>query len=165
MDELDQKQNQSNNNVRDALDERARKMEHHLSALRRELTSMVPPVKETIIKHPIGTTTTVLGVGVVLGYLLAGGRRRGGRSNGTLMDAVLAPVIESVKKRVSDGETSEEAVRGALSAHLAPQQTHGSLNELVKLLLPIGVEMGLKALDINGKAGEAENPAEKDLSS
>ncbi len=146
MDKIDQKKRRTSSDVRAALDDRARQIEQHLSALRREVTGMVPPVKDLIVKHPIGSACTVLGIGIALGYLIGGGRREGSSGDGALLDAVLAPVIESVKERLGQGETSEEAVRGALRTYVAPQRT-STLNELFRLLLPVAVEMSLKALD------------------
>lgn len=150
MEQTDQKKKRTSDTVRDALDERAHQIEKHLSALRRELTGMVPPVKDLIEKHPIGTACTVLGVGVVLGYLIGSGRRSGGVADSTILDAALAPVVASVKERLSKGESSEEAVRGALRTYVAPQRP-SAFNELVRLLLPMAVEMSLKALDKDGE--------------
>lgn len=149
MDKMDQKKKRTSSDVRAALDERAHQIEQHLSALRREVSGMVPPVKDIIVKHPIGSACAVLGAGVVLGYLIGGGRREGNSSDGALLDAVLAPVVESIKERLNNGDTSEEAVRGALRTYVAPQRA-SALNELFRLLLPMAVEMSLKALDKDG---------------
>ena len=154
MDKMDQKKKRTSSDVRAALDERAHQIEQHLGALRREVRGMVPPVKDIIVKHPIGSACAVLGAGVVLGYLIGGGRREGSSGDGALLDAVLAPVIESIKERLSNGETSEEAVRGTLRTYVAPQRT-SALNELFRLLLPMAVEMSLKALDKDGKEEES----------
>ena len=151
---MDQKKKRTSSDVRAALDERAHQIEQHLGALRREVRGMVPPVKDIIVKHPIGSACAVLGAGVVLGYLIGGGRREGSSGDGALLDAVLAPVIESIKERLSNGETSEEAVRGTLRTYVAPQRT-SALNELFRLLLPMAVEMSLKALDKDGKEEES----------
>ncbi len=154
MDEKEQKQNRPSDGVREALNDRARKMEEHMGALRNELTNMIPPVKELIVKYPISTASITLGAGVVVGYLMASGKRKGGNGDHELLDAALGPVVERIRERLDNGETSEEAVRGALMAHLDPPQRKSSLNELIKLLIPIGVEMGLKALEKNGKETE-----------
>ncbi len=151
---MDQKKKRTSSDVRAALDDRAHQIEQHLGALRREVRGMVPPVKDIIVKHPIGSACAVLGAGVVLGYLIGGGRREGSSGDGALLDAVLAPVVESIKERLSNGETSEEAVRGALRTYVAPQRT-SALNELFRLLLPMAVEMSLKALDKDGKEEES----------
>ncbi len=154
MDKMDQKKKRTSSDVRAALDERAHQIEQHLGALRREVSGMVPPIKDIIAKHPIGSACAVLGAGVVLGYLIGGGRREGSSGDGALLDAVLAPVVESVKERLNSGETSEEAVRGALRTYVAPQRT-SALNELFRLLLPMAVEMSLKALDKDGAEEES----------
>ncbi len=154
MDENKQKQNRPSDGVREALDDRARKMEKHMSALRSELTNMIPPVKEIIVKYPISTASITLGAGVVVGYLIAGGKRKGGLGDNQLLDAALGPMVELIRERLNNGESSEEAVRGALKSHLDLPQRTSSLNELVKLLVPIGIEMGLKALDKNGRENE-----------
>lgn len=149
MDKLNQNQSQTSDEVREALNDHARQIEEHLGALRNELTDMVSPVKEFIGRHPIGSACTALGVGVVLGHLIAGGRRAGASAlDRTLLDEELIPLIDSVKERLNHGESSEEAVRGAIRAHVAvPSRASGGLNELFRLLLPVAVEMGLKAFD------------------
>lgn len=152
---MDQKKKRTSSDVRAALDDRAHQIEQHLGALRREVSGMVPPVKDIIVKHPIGSACAVLGAGVVLGYLIGGGRREGNSGDGALLDAVLAPVVESIKERLNNGETSEEAVRGALRTYVAPQQQTSALNELFRLLLPMAVEMSLKALDKDGAEEES----------
>ena len=154
MDKMDQKKKRTSSDVRAALDDRAHQIEKHLGALRREVSGMVPPVKDIIVKHPIGSACAVLGAGVVLGYLIGGGRREGGSSDGALLDAVLAPVVESIKERLNNGESSEEAVRGALRTYVVPQRA-SALNELFRLLLPMAVEMSLKALDKDGEEEES----------
>ncbi|MCY3630679.1 MAG: hypothetical protein F4065_11400 [Rhodothermaceae bacterium] len=151
---MDQKKKRTSSDVRAALDDRAHQIEKHLGALRREVSGMVPPVKDIIVKHPIGSACAVLGAGVVLGYLIGGGRREGGSGDGALLDAVLAPVVESIKERLNNGETSEEAVRGALRTYVVPQRA-SALNELFRLLLPMAVEMSLKALDKDGEEEES----------
>jgi len=73
---MDEKnQNQANSDHREVLDERMRKIEEYLTSLRRELGTLTPPVKDFIVKHPIGSLSTILGVGVVIGYLIRGNRR------------------------------------------------------------------------------------------
>ncbi|MCY4159186.1 MAG: hypothetical protein OXE92_09500 [Bacteroidetes bacterium] len=71
----EQNQNQVNSNTREAVDESLRKIEEYAANFRRELENVVPPVKEFIVKHPLGSLSTILGVGVVVGYLIGSSRR------------------------------------------------------------------------------------------
>ena len=157
MDKSNQSQSQTSDEVRDALNEHARQIEEHLGALRSELTGIVSPVKEFIARHPVSSTCAALGVGVVLGHLIGGGRRGAGGSalDRTLLDEELIPLIDGVKERLNRGESSEEAVRGAIQAHVVvPQRASGGLHELFRLLLPVAVEMGLKAFDTDEQPKE-----------
>ncbi len=80
MTDTNQIQEQANEEARRALDERMKKMEEYMGILRRELDNLVPPVKEFITKHPIGSISAILGVGVALGYLIGGSQNRSSRS-------------------------------------------------------------------------------------
>ena len=126
---------------------------------------MVPPVQETIVKHPIGSVSVALGVGVVLGCLLAGSQRKRNPGENELLDAALAPVVQSVKRKLHGEESTEnkEIQGGTVGVNTevgqtylnqAPERGRGALGELVSLLLPIGVEAGLKALRKNAKSDE-----------
>ncbi len=156
-----QKKKRTSSDVRAALDERAQQIEKHLSALRREVTNMVPPVKDIIVKHPIGSACAVLGAGVVLGYLIGGSRREGTSGDSALLDAVLAPMVTSIKERLDDGESSEEAVRRVLRAYVPPQRS-STLNELFRLLLPLAVEMSLNALNNKEQQKNKEQQSPED---
>ena len=162
---------QATSEIRKALDDHARKIEKHLGEIRREVAGMVPPVQETIAKHPIGSVAVALGVGVVLGALITGGQRKRnpGESN-ELLDAALTPVVQSVKRSLHGEESiekqevrdgyevpSESALRnkgGNPYLRQSPDRGRGALSELVSLLLPIGVEAGLKALQKNARSDE-----------
>ncbi len=85
-------------------------MEQHLGAIRHELTDVVSPVKEIIMRHPIGSTCAILGLGVALGYLIASDRRTAGSGTGrTLLDAALVPVVEAVRGHLEERKAQEKA--------------------------------------------------------
>ncbi|MXZ05660.1 MAG: hypothetical protein F4146_07535 [Rhodothermaceae bacterium] len=152
----DTKQTKKSDDVREALRERMRQMEQHMGALRRELTGAVSPVKEVITRHPVGSACTVLGVGVALGYLIASGRRSDESDQTEILDAALAPVIEAVREHLDQGEHSGEAVqRNVLTRNDAvPRRTESTLSQLVQMLAPVVVEMGIRALNTESKDQE-----------
>lgn len=152
----DTKQSRTSDDVREALRERIRQMEQHMGALRRELTDAVSPVKEVITRHPIGTACTVLGLGVALGYLIANGRRSDESNGNEILDATLAPVIEAVKEHLDKGKRSGETVqRNVLTSNDAVRQrTDSTLSQLVQMLAPVVVEMGIRALNTESKEKE-----------
>ena len=106
-------QNTTSSDVREALSENERRMEQHLGALRHELMDVVSPVKEIIMRHPIGSTCAIMGLGVALGYLMGSERRAAGYGSGrTLLDAALVPVVDAVRehlevRRALDKEVDE----------------------------------------------------------
>ena len=150
------KQSRTSNDVREALRERMRHVEQHLDALRREVTGAVSPVKEVVTRHPIGSACTALGLGVALGYLIASGRRSGESNRGELLDATLVPVIEAVKEHLDMGGELEDAVSRNVSVgnDAVPRKTESTLSQLVQMLAPVVVEMGIRALSTDGKAEE-----------
>ena len=152
----DTKQSRTSDDVREALRERIRQMEQHMGALRRELTGAVSPVREVITQHPIGSACTVLGLGVALGYLIASGRRSDESNSSEILDATLAPVIEAVKAHLDEGGQLGEAVqRNVLTRNDAvPQRTESTLSQLVQMLAPVVVEMGIRALNTESKEKE-----------
>ncbi|MDE2828177.1 MAG: hypothetical protein OXL40_12885 [Bacteroidota bacterium] len=152
----DTKQTKKSDDVREALRERMRQMEQHMGALRRELTGAVSPVKEVITQHPIGTACTVLGVGVALGYLIASGRRSDESDQTEILDAALAPVIQAVKEHLDLGEQSGEAVQRSVLTRNdgVPRRTESTLSQLVQMLAPVVVEMGIRALNTESKEKE-----------
>ena len=168
--------NQASNGIREALNDRESKIEEHFGALRQELTDVVPSVRELIEKHPIGSAATFLGVGVMMGYLLSGGQRKGGESRESILSSAIVPAIETVKDHLDQlaSSASESEHHPPVSSSATPADTtnrtgatvmHGNhshsqqeksmLNRLIELLVPIGVEMGLKALQKNGRADES----------
>ncbi len=103
-------QNRTSSDVREALSENERHMEQHLGALRHELTDVVSPVKEIIMRHPIGSTCAIMGLGVALGYLMASDRRTAGSGTGrTLLDAALVPVVEAVREHLEQSKAQEKS--------------------------------------------------------
>lgn len=152
----DTKQTKKSDDVREALRERMRQMEQHMGALRRELTGAVSPVKEVITRHPVGSACTVLGVGVALGYLIASGRRSNESDQTEILDAALAPVIQAVKEHLDQGEQLGDAVqRNVLTRNDGvPQRTESTLTQLVQMLAPVVVEMGIRALNTESKEKE-----------
>ncbi len=152
----DTKQSRTSDDVREALRERIRQMEQHMGALRRELTGAVSPVKEVITRHPIGSACTVLGLGVALGYLIANGRRSDESNMNEIVDATLAPVIEAVKEQLDNGEQSGEAVQKNVltKSDAVPQRTESTLSQLIQMLAPVAVEMGIRALNAESKEKE-----------
>ncbi len=76
MSEKKQKQDQTTDGVQEALSDRESKIEQNLADIRKELTSIVPSVRELIEKRPIGSALTALGAGLLVGYLIAGGQNR-----------------------------------------------------------------------------------------
>ncbi|MYF40243.1 MAG: hypothetical protein F4221_05230 [Rhodothermaceae bacterium] len=104
-------QNRTSSDVREALSENERRMEQHLGALRHELMDVVTPVKEIIMRHPIGSTCTIMGLGVALGYLMGSERRSAGSGSGRiLLEAALVPVIEAVRKQLEERIVPEKEV-------------------------------------------------------
>ncbi len=152
----DTKQSRTSDDVREALRERIRQMEQHMGALRRELTGAVSPVKEVITRHPIGSACTVLGLGVALGYLIANGRRTDESNMNEIVDATLAPVIEAVREHLDNGEQSGEAVQKNVmtKSDAVPQRTKSTLSQLIQMLAPVAVEMGIRALNTESKEKE-----------
>ena len=152
----DTKQTKKSDDVREALRERMRQMEQHMGALRRELTGAVSPVKEVIKRHPVGSACTVLGVGVALGYLIASGRRSNESDQTEILDAALAPVIQAVKEHLDLGELSGEAVQRSVPSRNdgVPQRTESTLSQLIQMLAPVVVEMGIRALNTESKDKE-----------
>jgi len=167
-------QNNYTNDVQNALDDREFKIEHHMTSLRSELTNFIPQIKEIIEKHPIGSVAAVLGVGVVMGYLASNPQRRGKSDSGSFLYSALSPAVQTVKTHLDQGgqlpgkdmSSILTPVLEAAEKHLS-QTTSNSphrnesvqpqknlLNDLVKLLVPIGVEMGLKAWDNHSKTEE-----------
>jgi hypothetical protein len=105
------KQNGTSSDIREALSENERRMEQHLDALRHEFMDVVSPVKEIIMRHPIGSTCAIMGLGVALGYLMGSDRRTAGFGSGrTLLDAALVPVVEVVREHLEERRTLEKAV-------------------------------------------------------
>ena len=167
-------QSYSTNDVQHALDDCESKIEHHMTSLRNELTKIIPQIKEIVDKHPIGSAATVLGVGVVIGFLASTPHRRGKSDSGSLLESALSPALETVKKHINHGgqlpgkdmnpiitpviEAAERHLSQTTS-NSAPQNESAQpqksvLNDLVRLLVPIGVEMGLKAWENHSKAEE-----------
>ena len=104
-------QNRTNSDVREALSENARRMEQHLDALRHELISVVPPVREIVTRHPIGSTCAIIGLGMALGYLMGSDRRTAGSGSGrALLDAALVPVVGMVREYLDKRKTLEKVV-------------------------------------------------------
>lgn len=104
-------QNRTSSDVREALSENERRMEQHLGALRHELMDVVTPVKEIIMRHPIGSTCAIMGLGVALGYLMGSERRSAGSGSGrTLLEAALVPVVEAVRKQLEERMAPEKEV-------------------------------------------------------
>ncbi len=64
-----------NTDLRSSLSDGVTKIEKHLRDLRIEISNVVPPVKDFVVKHPIGTLSTVLGIGFVIGCFIASGRK------------------------------------------------------------------------------------------
>ena len=101
-------QNRTSSDVREALSENERQMEQHLGAIRHELMDVVSPVKEIIMRHPIGSTCAIMGLGVALGYLMGSERRTAGSGSGrTLLDAALVPVVEAVRVHLEERRALE----------------------------------------------------------
>jgi len=59
---------------REALNDGVAQIERHIGGLRNELSNVVPPVKDFIVKHPVGTLTTVLGIGFMIGCFIGSNR-------------------------------------------------------------------------------------------
>ena len=74
MEENNQTQDQTSDGIREALNDCESKMKQHVVALRQELTDVVPSVKELIEKYPVGSAVTAAGIGLAIGYLIAGGQ-------------------------------------------------------------------------------------------
>lgn len=167
-------QNYSTNDVQHALDERESKIEHHIASIRSELTNFIPQIKDIIEKHPIGSVATVLGLGVVLGYLASNAQRKGKPDRGSLLDSALSPAIETVKKHLDQGgqlpgkeinpiiapvldvatKHLSQTTSNSSQTHESVQPQQSALNDLVRLLVPIGIEMGLKAWENHSKTEE-----------
>jgi len=64
--------NVNKNDTQSSLHDGVAKIEKHLRDIRREVSKMVPPVKEFIVKHPVGTFSAVLGIGFLIGCFIAG---------------------------------------------------------------------------------------------
>ncbi|MXY07525.1 MAG: hypothetical protein F4058_04530 [Rhodothermaceae bacterium] len=104
-------QNRTSSDVREALSENERQMEQHLGAIRHELMDVVSPVKEIIMRHPIGSTCAIMGLGVALGYLMGSERRTAGSGSGrTLLDAALVPVVEAVRVHLEESRALDREV-------------------------------------------------------
>ena len=178
MDENNQPQDQTSDDIREAMSDRESKMEQHLGALRQELTDVLPSMRELIKKHPIGSATTVLGIGLVVGYWISG-RKRSPGSRSTLnylassaMDVAedhlamresYSPNPEHVNFSRKSNPRKPYAMSPAIHAYREDDDTslppsnrrEGVLSRLVNLLVPMGIEMGLKALEKNESSDDA----------
>ncbi|MCY4172371.1 MAG: hypothetical protein OXE59_11140 [Bacteroidetes bacterium] len=70
MDNQDQKPN--SRDLRSSLNDGVEKIDKHIRELRQEISNVVPPVKDFMVKHPVGTLSTVFGIGFVIGCFIAG---------------------------------------------------------------------------------------------
>jgi len=165
--------NKSTDEIRKELGDREASIDHHLSSLRNEFTNILPQVKNIIEKHPIGSAATVLGVGVVLGYLTSKTQSRGGSTRESLLQSALDPALETVKEHLNQGghlpgrdvspiltPAIEAAEKHLIESKSTTTQNTSSLkqnsviSDLVRMLVPIGIQMGLKALDKNDKSDQ-----------
>jgi len=175
MNGKEQDLNPRGNDIHEALNDHESKIEQHLGALRQEFTDIAPSVKEFVEKHPIGTAAAALGVGIVAGYLISGGQRRVDSDGASILSSALNPAIEAVKdhleQRIGSPSTSDHRISsqpGSIDTseekwgsgrdservehRVHPHPNSSALNQLIELLVPIGIEIGLKALDKNGRA-------------
>ncbi len=142
----EQKNKLSSEHLQQALKEKANRIEGHAGALRRELTQIAPTLRGVITERPITSACTALGAGVGIGIILASGRRSSNSYDSELLDAALAPVVAAVRERVDQGNSPEDAIRSALRSQVSPPR-EGALVQLVRLLMPAVVEIGLNALN------------------
>ena len=75
MDTPSRDHNPKKNDLREAFNDGVAQIERHIGELRNELSNAVPPVKDFIVKHPVGTLSTVLGIGFMIGCFIASNRR------------------------------------------------------------------------------------------
>jgi len=166
--------NTSTDEIRQQLDDRESSIGHHLSSLRSEFTNLLPQVREIIEKHPIGSVATVLGVGVAIGYLSSNNHRKGASNRESLLRSALEPAIQTVKDHLSkEGKLPDQDINSLLAPvieaaekhlsqskstttqnSLSPPKQQSVINDLIKVLVPIGIEAGLKALDKDGKSDQ-----------
>ena len=151
----EQKEKLSSQDLQQALKEKANQIEGHAAALRRELTQFLPTLREIISQRPVTSACTALGAGIGIGIILTSARRNSSSDESELLDAALGPVVEAVRERLDQGASSDEAVRTALCSHVAPPR-EGALAQLVRLVMPVAVEMGIKAFNENRDARASE---------
>ncbi|MCY4224057.1 MAG: hypothetical protein OXF06_04400 [Bacteroidetes bacterium] len=75
MDKTSRDHDPKKTDIREAFNDGVAQIERHIGELRNELSNVVPPVKDFIVKHPVGTITTVLGIGFMIGCFIGNSRR------------------------------------------------------------------------------------------
>ncbi len=165
------RQDNSTDDIRQKLDDRESVIEHHLTSLSNELMNILPQVKDIVEKHPIGSVATVLGIGVIMGYLASNSQRRGESTRESLLQSALDPAIQTVIEHLNrEGHLPGKDVNPLLTSAIEATEKHLSrsnrtttqhtpqnssiINDLVRILVPIGVELGLKALDKNDRSDQ-----------
>ena len=115
----------------------------------------MPSLRELIMEHPITSACTALGAGIGVGVILSSLRGSSGGRDSELLDAALAPLVSAIREQVDQGTSAEEAIRGALRSQMVPSRER-ALTQLVRLLMPLAVGMGIRALNKSLNSGAAE---------
>lgn len=97
------------------MQERERRIERHVTALQDEVTTLVPALGHSVMRHPLVKVGGALAAGLVVG-LIVGGRRSGRREteHRVLMAQYVEGVAEEARRRIRRGQDPAEAVRKAL---------------------------------------------------
>ena len=147
------------NDVQRALGEKSDQIEQHLTALRKEITNFAPPVRDALTRHPFLSVGGALVTGILVGILKGGARRRPtGRDD--VLDIYLAPVIKAMQEGMAEGLSPEEAIRSALKGRLpappAEAAGDGLVRKLMRMLLPVAIDMGIRAVAPSSRGSEDE---------
>ena len=134
------------------LHEKKSQIEQRLTALQKEVTSIVPSARSLVTDHPFAILGGALAGGIIIGLLL-GGRARPEpariRRDRAPIDRHVVPVLDAMRDRIANGADVEDALRSALKDHLLLDGTLGKGFRrddlaLLRQLVPLGLEIGAR---------------------
>ena len=160
------------NGVHEAIRDRESRIDQNIGELRKELTELLPSMREFIEKHPMGSAGSVLAAGLVVGYWIAGRKRKGISRGRWLFNSALEAADTHLENRNKVySPISEEAFynRAEVPRHHAMKALDsppinagysrpsssgstgkGVFSRLMNMVVPMVIEKGLRALEKDG---------------
>ncbi len=156
------------NGVHEAIRDRESRIDQNIGELRKELTELLPSMREFIEKHPMGSAGSVLAAGLVVGYWIAGRKRKGISRGRWLFDSALEAAdthLENRNKVYSPTGVYQKRLEPILHmdaldspstnveysrAYSSGSTGKGVFSRLMNMVVPMVIEKGLRALEKDG---------------